>query len=159
MKISDILTGILMAAFGLAVLLYAQTLPPIPGQEFGPKAFPSLIGAGLIICAILMIRDELKKHPRAPWLQLDEAFASSHATFRFWLVPIMVILYLVFIDLVGFLILSALFLLFFFLAFGVRSTKAFLLAIVGSFVVFYVFYSLLHVPLPWGVLEPLAPWF
>ncbi|MFA7438623.1 tripartite tricarboxylate transporter TctB family protein [Castellaniella sp.] len=156
MKVSDVLTGLLFGVFGLAVLLYSQTFPHIPGQDFGPRAFPSIIGAGFMICAVLLVQQGLRKHPRDPWVKLAKEFSSSHATFRFWLVPIMVVLYLLFIDLIGFIILSALFLLFFFLAFGVRSTKAFLIAIVSSLVIFYIFYSLLHVPLPWGVLEPFA---
>lgn len=154
MKVSDVLTGILLAIFGLAVILYAQTFPPIPGQDFGPRAFPSIIGAGFVFCAFFLIRSGLKAQPRAAWLKLSDEFRSSHSVFRFALVPIAIIAYVLFSDSVGFMVFSVLFLLVLFLAFGVRPLKAVLVAVIGGALIFYGFYSLLHVPLSWGVLEP-----
>ena len=37
---------------GLAAILLARDFPPIPGQAYGPGLFPTLIGAGLVLCAI-----------------------------------------------------------------------------------------------------------
>jgi len=38
----------------------------------------------------------------------------------------------------------------------VRSGVAIIVAIVGTIVIWYAFYKLLRVPLPWGVLERFA---
>ncbi|HEX7387351.1 MAG TPA: tripartite tricarboxylate transporter TctB family protein [Castellaniella sp.] len=155
MKISDVLTGILLAIFGLAVILYAQTFPPIPGQDFGPRAFPSIIGVGFVLCALLLVRNGLRTQSRAAWLKLSDEFRSSHSVFRFLLVPAAVIAYILFSDRVGFAVFSVIFLLVLFLSFGVRPLTAVIVSVLGGALIFYGFYSLLHVPLSWGVLEPL----
>jgi len=155
MKVSDVLTGILLAIFGAAVILYSQTFPSIPGQDFGPRAFPSLIGAGFILCAIFLIRNGLRAQPRAAWFKMSDEFRSSHSVFRFLLVPVAIVLYILFSDSLGFVIFAILFLLALFLAFGVKPITAVVVAILGGVIIFYAFYSLLHVPLSWGVLEPL----
>jgi putative tricarboxylic transport membrane protein len=41
-------------------------------------------------------------------------------------------------------------------AFGVRPGPAVLVAIIGTIVIWYAFYKLLRVPLPWGVLQRFA---
>ena len=43
-----------------------------------------------------------------------------------------------------------------FIAFGVRTVTAVVIAVVGTAVIWYAFYKLLRVPLPWGVLERFA---
>ena len=43
-----------MGVAGLAALLLARDFPPIPGQVYGPALFPSLLGAGLVLCAVLV---------------------------------------------------------------------------------------------------------
>ena len=156
MKVSDVLTGILLAIFGIAVVLYSRTFPAIPGQDFGPRAFPSIIGAGFVLCSIFLIRNGLKAQPRAAWLRLSNEFRSAHSVFRFLLVPLMILLYILFSDSIGFVIFSVIFLLVLFLAFGVRPVPAAVIAVLGGVIIFYAFYSLLHVPLSWGLLEPFA---
>lgn len=156
MKISDVLTGILLAIFGMAIVLFSQTFPPIHGQDFGPRAFPTIIGSAFIVCAIFLVRKGLRAHPRAPWLRLSDELRHPRSMFRFMLVPLVLVLYILFSDSVGFLLFSMLFLLVLFLAFEVAPLKAMIMAVVGGLVVFYAFYSLLHVPLPWGILERFA---
>lgn len=156
MKISDVLIGIFLAIFGIAIVLYSQTFPPIHGQDFGPRAFPTILGSGFVVCAIFLIRKGLRAHPRASWLRVSDALRNPRSVFRFLLVPLVLVLYIWFSDSVGFLIFSMLFLLVLFLAFEVRPVKAVIMAILGGLVVFYAFYSLLHVPLPWGILERFA---
>jgi len=39
---------------GLAAMLLARDFPPIPGQVYGPALFPMAIGAGLVLCAVLV---------------------------------------------------------------------------------------------------------
>jgi len=43
-----------MGIVGLAALLLARDFPPIPGQVYGPALFPTLLGAGLMLCAVLV---------------------------------------------------------------------------------------------------------
>ena len=66
------------------------------------------------------------------------------------------IAYIVLANAVGFLIIAPLALFAMFIAFGVRRRTAVIVAFVGTLVIWYAFYKLLRVPLPWGVLERFA---
>ena len=66
------------------------------------------------------------------------------------------IAYIFFSTSVGFLIIAPLGLAAMLIAFGVRGATAIVVGIVGTIVIWYAFYKLLRVPLPWGVLERFA---
>ena len=56
-------------------------------------------------------------------------------------------------DALGFVVVAPAILVGLFVVFGVRPLHAAGLAVVASLVIWYVFYKLLRVPLPWGVLK------
>jgi putative tricarboxylic transport membrane protein len=64
------------------------------------------------------------------------------------------VLYIMFVDRLGFIVTGVLYMGALFTVFGVRPRWIIPLAIAVTFVIHYAFYKLLHVPLPWGVLEP-----
>ena len=64
--------------------------------------------------------------------------------------------YIYLADVLGFLIVGTLVLFVLFLIFGVRPRLAAIVAVASAFVIWYAFYKLLRVPLPWGVLTPWA---
>ena len=64
--------------------------------------------------------------------------------------------YILLADRVGFLIVGPAILFVLFLLFGVRPPRAAVVAIVATLVIWYAFYKLLRVPLPWGVLTRYA---
>jgi putative tricarboxylic transport membrane protein len=64
--------------------------------------------------------------------------------------------YIVLADRIGFLIVGPAILFVLFLVFGVRPARAGVVAIVATLVIWYAFYKLLRVPLPWGVLTRYA---
>ena len=64
--------------------------------------------------------------------------------------------YILFSTSVGFLIVASLGLFAMLVAFGVQRGMAVVVAVVGTIVIWYAFYKLLRVPLPWGVLERFA---
>ncbi len=47
MKVSDLLAGLACVAFGLALVGYGWSLPPMPGQRYGAGLFPILLGGVL----------------------------------------------------------------------------------------------------------------
>lgn len=156
MKVSDVVTGFLLGIFGIAILLYSRTFPEMPGQNVGPSMFPSLIGAGFIICAVLLVRGGLASQPHAAWFNCSDEFRSPRNVLRFLLVPLVLVLYLAFSDYLGFIVVSMILLLALCLAFGVRPLTAVAVAVLGALCIHYLFYRLLEVPLPWGLLEPIA---
>jgi putative tricarboxylic transport membrane protein len=64
--------------------------------------------------------------------------------------------YIYLAEVLGFLIVGTLILFVLFVLFGVRPGLAAIVAIVGTLVIWYAFYKLLRVPLPWGVLTRYA---
>jgi len=64
--------------------------------------------------------------------------------------------YIAFADRVGFLIIAPVLLVLWFRVLGVRWGASMLSAVVTTLVIWYAFYKLLRVPLPWGVLTPYA---
>lgn len=155
MRISDTLTGWLLLLFGGAVAAYAWTFPPAPGQSIGPGVFPLLIGGGLAVAGALLVRAGLKQHD-ATHLAGTGGLVQPGLAFRGALVIGALLFYALVVETVGFFITAFVFLGGLFLVFGVRLRWIPLLAASMTLGLHLAFYTLLHVPLPWGWLEALA---
>ena len=156
MKINDAIFGALLLALGIGILWHVQSFPKIPGQDVGPGLFPGTVAAALIVCAILLIRSGVRDRGAQPWIKVLPWMASRRHIWAFVSVIGTAIALILFSDSVGFLIVAPLALFAMFIAFGVRTVTAAAVAIVGTAVIWYAFYKLLRVPLPWGVLERFA---
>lgn len=156
MKVSDTFIGVLLALFGVAVLFAIRSYPPMHGQDVGPALFPAVLAIGFLLCGALLVKDGLKARPRAAWLVLSDNFHNVRAVTRFLLVILVLIAYLAFSRPLGFIITATLLNLILSLAFGVRPVKAVIVSVLGALLIHYLFYHLLAVPLPWGLLEPIA---
>ena len=64
MRVNDALLGALLIALAVALALYAQTFPNVPGQEYGAAVFPTLVAIGLLGSGALLVRSGLRS--RAP---------------------------------------------------------------------------------------------
>lgn len=142
--------GLVLAVLGVAVLWSARAFPDVPGQKLGAGFLPMLVGAGLVVCSLLLVRRSL----RAPAADVGRAERPRER----WLAPVVVVAsvaaYLALADRLGFLLVAPACLFFLFLTFGRRATESLLWSLGGTAVVHLVFYKLLRVPLPWGVLHP-----
>jgi putative tricarboxylic transport membrane protein len=156
MKINDMLSGALLGAFGIAVLAGAQGFPDIPGQKIGPRVFPELVAAGLLICAALLVRRGMGTVASEGWVRMPDWLGDRRATLGFLLIPASLAFYVAMSDQLGFIPTAALMLLAMFLAFGVKWRSALPVALLGTLVIHFLFYKMLKVPLPWGLLSPYA---
>ena len=156
MKINDAVFGALLLVLGLAVLLHVQSFPKIPGQNVGPALFPGSVAGALVICALLLIVSGVRGRPQSAWFEGMPWMRSLRHAGAFVAVVGSTIAYIVLANAVGFLIIAPVALFAMFIAFGVRRRTAVIVAIVGTLVIWYAFYKLLRVPLPWGVLERFA---
>jgi putative tricarboxylic transport membrane protein len=155
-KINDAVFGALLLVLGLAVLLHVQSFPKIPGQNVGPALFPGSVAGALVICALLLIVSGVRSRPQSAWFEGPPWMRSPRHAGAFVAVIGSTIAYIALANAVGFLIIAPLALFAMFIAFGVRRRTAVIVAIVGTVVIWYAFYKLLRVPLPWGVLERFA---
>jgi putative tricarboxylic transport membrane protein len=155
MRLNDTLAGLLLACVGLAVALHAWSFPALPAQRIGPSVFPVTIGVVLaLIGAALVV--EGRQRPGVPPVTLDEWVRRPRLLFTFALVIAALVVYALTVDRVGFFIAAFVFLSILMLAFGVRRTWIAPLAASVTLGIHYVFYSLLRVPLPWGLFEGVA---
>ncbi len=156
MKLNDAVFGAVLLVLGLAVLGHVQSFATIPGQRVGPGLFPGVIAGGLIVCAILLIVGGVRSRHEHPWFEaLPWMGSRSHAA-AFAAVIGVVVAYILLAQAAGFLLVAPVFLFVLFVVFGVRPGPATLIAVVVTVAIWYAFYKLLRVPLPWGVLTPWA---
>ena len=98
----------------------------------------------------------LRERATVPWLQFDEWIRSPRHVLACALVVAGVVLYLLASERLGFLITSVVILTALMWVLQVRPARALLVALVATLVIHTLFYKLLRVPLPWGVLTPWA---
>ena len=155
MRLNDAVFGLLFAALGALVLFAVQGYPKIPGQNVGPALFPGLAALVLLGCGVLLIWRGVRAR-RGPWVELLDWTNSRRHVVAFAALVGSVVAYIALADRVGFLIVAPLALFGLFLAFGVRVRTSVIVAVLASLIIWYAFYKLLRVPLPWGVLERFA---
>jgi putative tricarboxylic transport membrane protein len=154
MHLSDRLAGLLAAGLGLAVVLFARTFPPMPGQNIGPALFPTLTGVGLLGFGMWMVIAD--RSTGGAWFRVAEWARRPRMVANFALVIVALVVYALLLPPVGFFLTSMVFLAVLMTAFGAPPRWALPIAVVVTFVIHYVFYSWLRVPLPWGLLEGMA---
>ena len=133
--------SVLLAFLGGVVMWSARSFPNVPGQKLGAGFLPMLVGAGLVVCAVLLLRRSMRSAPTG------EGAAPPGLPERLG-APLMVLA-----TVVVYVLLSHCLALLF-RTFGQRWRASLLWAVVGTLVVHVAFYKLLRVPLPWGVLKP-----
>lgn len=154
MKANDAVVGAALIALAIAILAHIQDYPLIPGQRYGPALFPGLIAAGFIATGALLVlrgaRSGLPLFSLAPWLRSPRPIAD------FLAICAALAFYIAAAETLGFIPIGVLILAALFLKFHVRLVRAILIAVVATLAIHTLFYKLLRVPLPWGVLERLA---
>lgn len=157
----DTITGILMAIFGAGLVYSSQEFPLLAGIPYGPWLFPTITGVGLIICATIIGITGI--------LQLKQAAVNAEQSTHETSKPLnpaalrnalAIIIGVVFFALgfkpLGFHITAFTLEFGLLLFFGVHWFKSLLLALSLTLLVHAIFYSILHVPLPWGLLTAIA---
>ncbi len=163
MHLSDRVTGLFLALLGALSFWGGSLLPAVPGQDVGPAAFPMIIGAALAVCGALIALgigrsfeiDEADPpgSGEVPGLARRLGRAGWLAAF---LPPALLIFYVLAVDRLGFLLTGAVLVLASARAMGASWRLSIGLAVFAPPFVHLVFYKLLRVPLPDGLLA--APW-
>lgn len=152
MKLNDALLGIVFLALSVAVLVTLQGFPKIPGQSIGPGAFPGLIAILLGGCSLALIWRGWRERREQQLVAMGAWLASPRHLLNFSLTVGALVFYVLAAEKIGFLICGAVILLALFLALRVKPYLAVALALVVPVLIHLIFYKLLRVPLPWGVL-------
>ena len=55
MWVSDAVFGVVLLLLATAIVVLAQAFPAMPGQDYGPALFPTLIAAGFGVCGLVLL--------------------------------------------------------------------------------------------------------
>ena len=149
----DRAVGTALALLAVAVLWTARDFPVVPGQKVGAGFLPLIVGAGLLACALLLV---WRSYDAARYRSADLAPAPAERWRTAAIVLGALLGYILLAERLGFLIVAPLLLIVVCRGFGVSWRAALLWSIAGAWVVHFAFYKLLRVPLPWGLLTPVA---
>lgn len=151
MRANDALSGLVIIVLSLAMIAFTTTFPAFPGQKFGPALFPRILGAGLILCGLALIRNGIAaRKTGATWIEIAPWAREPWRLTSFFLVIVLLIAYILFSETVGFIPIALAFLLSLFLWLGARPLTAISTAIVATIGIHWFFGSMLRVPLPRG---------
>jgi putative tricarboxylic transport membrane protein len=156
MRINDAILGAVLLAFSLVVGLYARTFPAIPGQEYGASVFPTWISIALGLCSIVLIVGGMRQWAETGAVSLEPWARSGHHLRALAITIALVVFYILASTPLGFIPTAFIALAILFAVLGVKPLLVPILAAGVTMAVHYGFYSLLRVPLPWGVLTPWA---
>jgi putative tricarboxylic transport membrane protein len=175
----DRLTGFALGLLGAAVIITARTFPNVPGQDLGASTLPMIVGIGLVVCALMLVRRSFNAARYASaGVAASPPVAAAAATVGTApdgtplppLPPIVrsgerigpplamlgaIMVYVLLSERLGYPLVAPLSLLIALLALRVRLPRALAWSLAASLLVHLAFYKLLRVPLPWGVVPPL----
>jgi putative tricarboxylic transport membrane protein len=165
MRLPDRITGSLVATLGVLATYGGSQFPPVPGQDVGPSVFPMVIGIGLILCGLMIafgighsFEDKAQADIAAvqgPPHQAQPAIPLG-SRLRALLPPGLLLFYVYAVDGIGFVPTAAIMIFTSALAFGAKIRVALALAALAPIAIHLIFYKLLRVPLPPGLLP--MPW-
>ena len=155
MKFNDALTGLALLALSVGIFVDIRTFPDFPGQKVGPGAFPGLLALLLAGCAIALIWRGWSERREQDVVAVGAWLYSPRHVRNFLVAVGGLLFYILASDKLGFLLCGTIILLALFLTLRVRAAIAVPLAIVFPIVIHFIFYKMLRVPLPWGILPVL----
>jgi len=157
MRFNDVFIGVVLLLFGGAVTIHSQlSFPGLPGQEYGPAFFPSIIGVALAGCGVILIVQGIPKRHEVPLVALGEWAKSPHHRTNLVIILGCLLFYILAVDFLGFVPTSVAIMTLLMVRFRVRLMNALAMAIASTLVIHLFFYKFLLVPLPWGILQPIA---
>lgn len=151
MRISDTLVGAGFAGAGALVVAATLTYPPMEGGQPGPALFPRIVGGLMAALGVALAVRGLREGaagPRVAWGRVLRSTGFVNALF----VIAAVAAYIALADRLGFLLTGAaiLFVLMWRLEVGAR--RAAVVAVLFTAFVHLLFFKVLRVPLPTGIL-------
>ena len=151
MKISDTVVGAGFVAPGALIIAGTMHYPTLDGGYPGPSLFPRILGGlmvgfgGLVGLKGLRTGDTTQE---VEWLLLHKSTGFINAVF----VLVGVTTYILLVDKLGFLLMGALLLFVVMWRLKVPPLKALLVAVLFNTIVHFLFYKIMRVPLPMGIL-------
>jgi putative tricarboxylic transport membrane protein len=153
MRVNDLISGALLVLLAVVMIGYTTTFPPFPGQKYGPSLFPRILGVGLILCGgLLMLRGWKLQATGQRLGQIDDTYRAQRGWMSVLLMIGAITFYIVFSNILGFVVTGFLVLFTLLWWFGSSVPRAALAALIAVLVIDWFFGWLFRVPLPLGFL-------
>ncbi|MGI9386651.1 MAG: tripartite tricarboxylate transporter TctB family protein [Methyloligellaceae bacterium] len=156
MRINDAIIGIALIGFALAEISYASTFPRLHGQDYGPNLFPIIIGVGLIVCGIALTFKGLAQRAGMPMVVVGDWAQDRDNVWNVVLLVGGILFYILISGWLGFVLTSFLILTMLLVRLGSSWLISVVAAMATTLVIHTLFAKVLLVPLPWGILLPVA---
>jgi len=157
MRFNDAVIGCILVAFAFVAGFATRDFPTIPGQAYGAALFPRLVCTGFAICGLLLIRSGLRRRAAgAGWAEFDDWARSATGPTTLAITVGGIVFYILFSEWLGFIPTAFLMVSALMLRLRGRWLSSLAISAAVTLAVHQIFYGLLLVPLPWGVLEPLV---
>lgn len=157
LKVSDLVSGLAVAAFGLAVFLRAQSFPVAGGVAVSQSFYPGLIGAALVLLGLALAASALIRGAALPLGGRVEWVRRPGNVVAVLSVPAAILCYGLLSQRLGFIATSFLVATGLLLAFRVRAATSLAVAFCLTAILYAVFVRMSRVPLPYGVIEAMLP--
>ncbi|MDT8343679.1 MAG: tripartite tricarboxylate transporter TctB family protein [Thermohalobaculum sp.] len=157
MRFNDAIIGCIVILFAAVAGYATREFPTIPGQAYGAALFPRLLCAGFAVCGLVLISSGLRgRAGGGAWVALDPWARSTAGLLTIALTLGGMLFYILASEWLGFI--PTAFLMVSALMLRLRGGwgSSLVIAAAVTLAVHQIFYGLLLVPLPWGVLEPLV---
>jgi putative tricarboxylic transport membrane protein len=164
MRLSDRITGGFLVILGSATAYAGSLLPPVPGQQVGPNVFPLVCGSLVAICGLLIalgigrtFEEEAEADFSAHGGVIESELPQSRLyKLRVLIPPALLLFYVLAVDALGFVPTAAIIAFVISVTLGARLKLALPVALLSPLGVHLIFFKLLRVPLPDGLLP--MPW-
>lgn len=177
MNSKDTLIGAGLLVLALLVLWHVSSFPPSPGQPYNAALFPGIAALGLAVAAIVLMVQGIRRNnagrkasaaaeaAKAPDLDTltrsedMEVLQTAKVPSRMLAILLTagaVGFYLLAANFLGFIITGSILLTALMWSYGVPRKLVLPIAIIATLLIHLAFYKLLRVPLPWGLLQPIA---
>jgi putative tricarboxylic transport membrane protein len=156
MRFNNAIPGAILIAFALAVITYSTTFPSLHGQDYGPNLFPTIISLGMIVCGGILILQGLAQRATEPMIVVGDWAQNRSNVLNVAILLGCIAFYILISDWLGFILTSLLILTTLLVRLGSTLRTSLIVAVATTFIIHTLFAKVLLVPLPWGILLPVA---
>ena len=156
MRFNDAVFGVVLIGFAAVIAFATMEFPDMPGQAYGPALFPRLLAAGFAISGALLVLSGVRNRATQPVAEFDPWARSARGLAAFGVTLGSLLLYILVSEWLGFIPTAFLTVAAVMITLRGRWVSSLLIAAAVTIFVHQIFYGVLLVPLPWGVLEPLV---
>jgi len=151
MKKNDIIAGGIFIALGIFIFTQTATYPSLEKGHPGPGLFPNLLAVLFILFGgVLLLK--ARKSPSSGLIEQEVPSRPKKVTNAFFVLGI-IALYVAIVNLLGFLITSAVLLIILMKKLGVNLLRSAVASLVITLFINLIFSKILRVPLPLGILH------